>query len=107
MHDYHRMSPEYQEKLRRKINASKLTIQLHNHALGKVEMSQTQVQAALGLLKKVMPELASTEVTGSITHFGDALERMAKRYEVENAAVLTPETPLPEQAPSEDGHAIH
>jgi hypothetical protein len=34
------------------------------HALGKVEMTATQVSAALGLLRKVSPDLAATELTG-------------------------------------------
>jgi hypothetical protein len=37
---------------------------LQDHALGKKEMSATQVTAALGLLRKVVPDLSATTLSG-------------------------------------------
>jgi hypothetical protein len=36
-------------------------------------MTDGQIRAALGLLKKVLPDLASTEISGEITHSVDQL----------------------------------
>ena len=56
------MGPEH----RTKIANSKILNRLIGHVEGDVELSATQVTAALGLLKKVMPDLASTEHSGEI-----------------------------------------
>lgn len=53
---------ELHEAWREKIQASMLINRLVNHALGEVEMTSTQVRAADILLKKVMPDLSSTEL---------------------------------------------
>ena len=47
-----------------KIQNSNILNALIEHACGEREMSSTQVSAALGLLRKVMPDLASTTVQG-------------------------------------------
>ncbi len=49
---------------RTKIANSKILNRLIGHAEGTVDMSSTQVQAALGLLDRVMPKLQSTSITG-------------------------------------------
>jgi len=56
------------EEVRRKIQASQLVNRLTDHVLGKVEMSRTQVTAALGLLKKVLPDLVAAEINSEVTH---------------------------------------
>jgi len=56
------MSPEH----RAKIANSNILNALIEHADGRRDMSSTQVQAALGLLRKVMPDLAATELSGSV-----------------------------------------
>lgn len=71
------------------------------------EIPNSAVQMLRMRYDKLRPTLASTTSEIHVTHFGDALARMAKRYEVENAAVLTTETTQPVPSPSEDGHAIH
>lgn len=38
---------------------------LERHVEGKVELSPSQVTAALGLLKKTAPDLQNTELTGA------------------------------------------
>jgi hypothetical protein len=56
------------ENTRQKIRTSQLINRLTNHVLGKLKkpMDSTQVTAALGLLKKVLPDLSSTDVKGDI-----------------------------------------
>jgi hypothetical protein len=44
-----------------KIRSSQLINALIDHALGKNDMQSTQVTAALGLIKKVMPDLAAVQ----------------------------------------------
>ena len=50
---------------REAIQTSMLINRVNSHALGDVEMSATQLQAANILLKKTLPDLKATEVTGA------------------------------------------
>jgi hypothetical protein len=50
--------------VRDKIRASQLVNRLEDHVLVETELSATQVSAALGLLKKCVPDLAATEHSG-------------------------------------------
>lgn len=51
--------------VREKIRASQLINALQNHVLGKKLMIEpSQVTAALGLLKKCIPDLSATELSG-------------------------------------------
>jgi hypothetical protein len=54
-----------------KIQNSNILNALIEHATGQREMSATQVSAGLGLLKKIMPDLAATTISGE---GGGALE---------------------------------
>ncbi len=47
-----------------KIKNSNILNALIEHVEGKREMSATQVSAGLGLLRKVMPDLATTTIQG-------------------------------------------
>lgn len=57
----------HQDEVRQKIQATQLINRLTNYALGKegVTMEPAQVTAALGVLKKSLPDLQSTELTGN------------------------------------------
>ncbi len=59
-------SPGFQmgEEHRLKIKNSNILKALIQHVEGEREMSSTQVSAGLGLLKKVMPDLAAMELSG-------------------------------------------
>lgn len=57
------MSNEHRDKIRN----SNILNALIEHAEGAREMSATQVSAGLGLLKKVMPDLAATTISGDET----------------------------------------
>ena len=67
-----------QQQWRESIEATKILKRLKAFALNenlngkKVEMSDAQVRVGLGLLRKVLPDLQSTEITGDIehTHYG-------------------------------------
>lgn len=53
----------HDENTRGKIQASQIINRLQGHVNGKIELSATQVSAGLGLLRKVLPDLASTALT--------------------------------------------
>ena len=54
------------EIVRQRIRTSQLVLRLTNHAHGRVEMSATQVTAALGLLRKSLPDLTAISHSGVI-----------------------------------------
>lgn len=51
--------------IREKIRGSQLVNVLTDHALGEKELGTSQVTAALGLLKKVVPDLKATDHTNA------------------------------------------
>lgn len=61
-----------------KIQNSNVLNALIEHAIGKRDMSATQVSAGIALLRKVLPDLSSVDHTGSVTlKHEDALEQLA------------------------------
>jgi len=52
------------DEIRAKIQASQLINRLDGHAMGKLELTATQVRAAEILLKKSVPDLMSVEHSG-------------------------------------------
>ena len=56
------------ESWRLGIKVAQIRNRLQDHVLGKIELSATQVRAAEVLLRKVIPDLSSTEYTGVIEH---------------------------------------
>lgn len=61
-----RLNPRHQQMVREKIRASQLVNRLENHVLGDLELTATQVTAALGLLKKCVPDLRVTDSTVTV-----------------------------------------
>jgi len=61
-----RLKPRHQEEIRTKIQTSQLVNVLQNHALGtdEKEMTQTRMKAIEILLRKTLPDLSATELTG-------------------------------------------
>jgi hypothetical protein len=53
---------------RQKIRAAYLIRRLQQHVAGKVKLDASQVRSIEILLKKIVPDLNQTEVTGEITH---------------------------------------
>lgn len=60
--DRKRRPPWTPDKVRQRIRTTKIITRLQLFIRGKVEMSAPQVTAALGLLKKTVPDLAAVEV---------------------------------------------
>lgn len=56
-----RLNRHHQDMVREKIRASQLINRLEDHIFEDKEMTSTQVNAALGLLKKCVPDLKSIE----------------------------------------------
>lgn len=63
MHKRASTSPHAAEAIRARIQAAGISDRLIKHVLGETEMSKSQVSAGLGLLKKVLPDLSSTELS--------------------------------------------
>jgi hypothetical protein len=61
-----RLRKKHQEEVRTKIQTSQLINVLQNHALGadKIDITPTRMKAIEILLKKSLPDLLSTEITG-------------------------------------------
>lgn len=52
--------------MRRKIQASQLVNRLSDHALGKLELTATQIKAIEILLRKTIPDLTAIEHSGEV-----------------------------------------
>lgn len=66
------------DKHREKIGASQVLNRLIKHAEGDApNMKTSEVTAALGLLKKILPDLAAVELSGGMTHHVIAVEPMS------------------------------
>lgn len=90
-----RMSDEH----RTKIANSQILKCLIEHVEGVREMTATQVTAGLGLLKKVMPDLSATELSGTVD-----LRRASELGDDELAAIAAgggKRTSLPPVDPSQ------
>ena len=61
-----------------KIQVSLLGLRLYDHALGKNEMTSTQIKAADIILRKLVPDLSRTEVSGS--NGGPVLQDLTVRF---------------------------
>lgn len=59
-----KLRPKHTDEIRNKIRASQLVNRLENHVFGEVEMNSTQVTAALGLLKKCVPDIQAIQHSG-------------------------------------------
>ena len=53
------------DEMRRRIKATLLLKALEDHVLSGTEMKASQIRAAETLLRKVVPDLASVQVTGA------------------------------------------
>jgi len=63
-----RKSLSQSQKTRDKIKTSQLINRLIDHALGKIDLEQSQIKAIEILLKKTLPDLKQIEVTGDENH---------------------------------------
>lgn len=63
MHARLSTSPTYAARVAARIKAGGIVFTLQEHILGKREMTSSQVTAALGLLRKVVPDQTKIEAT--------------------------------------------
>lgn len=61
------------ENTRERIQTSMIVNRLTDHILGTIEMNASQVSAALGLIKKTLPDLSAMELKAEVQH-SDAKE---------------------------------
>jgi hypothetical protein len=61
-----RLIKRHDEQTRLKIKTSQLLNRLENHALGENDMTPTQIRAAEICLRKTLPDLTSTQISGHI-----------------------------------------
>lgn len=62
------LSPSTIERMRNRIQAEAIIQRLNDFVLGNVEMPAPAVTAAIGLLRKVMPDLSQAENKTEVTH---------------------------------------
>jgi hypothetical protein len=86
-----RMRLTHQDDVRTKIQTSQLVNRLMSHILGEVELSATQVSAAMGLLKKTLPDLAVVGIDSSDDVQGLIADIIAQRRQRVAAMNDTPE----------------
>jgi uncharacterized protein YjiS (DUF1127 family) len=85
----------HDDETRAKIKTSQLINRLTEHVLSDLELSPSQVTAGLGLLRKTLPDLTATELSGEI-----ATKRSSEMSDDELAAIAagrsegTAEAPL-------------
>lgn len=60
-----RLNPQHDERTRAKIQTSQIINRLNSLVNGEVEMQPHQVTAALGLLRKTIPDLSATTLDAS------------------------------------------
>lgn len=61
-----RKNLSHPELVRQRIQTSQLINRLTDHAFGECDMSATQVSAALGILRKSLPDLTAVSHSGSL-----------------------------------------
>ena len=59
-----RIRKQHQDEVRARIQASQLINRLTDHALGRVELTATQVRAIEILLRKSIPDLSAVDIRG-------------------------------------------
>jgi hypothetical protein len=60
------LSPARVEEMRQKIRGTLIIKALENHCINEAEMSSSQVSAALGLLRKIVPDLSAVSLAGEV-----------------------------------------
>ena len=59
-----RLRSRHQDEVRTKIQTSQLINRLQDHAIGGAELTPTQIKAVEILLRKTLPDLSATEISG-------------------------------------------
>ena len=70
-----KVEPRHKDEIRAKIQASKVVNSFMNHVTGnQLYKRDSQVTAALGLLKKILPDMRATDMTAE----GGAVRRLGR-----------------------------
>ena len=72
-----RLNPQHDERTRAKIQTSQIINRLNDYVKGDVVMESGQVTAALGLLRKTLPDLTATTLNAT-----DSLKAAIKGIQV-------------------------
>ena len=68
---------EWEEKTRKKIQTSMIINRLIDYVNGKIKLEPAQVTAALGLMRKILPDLTASEVKAEVaTGFAEVPQTM-------------------------------
>ncbi len=90
------------DKVRERIKTALITNRLTDHILGQCDMAATQVTAALGLLRKTLPDLTAIAHSGSVeTTKPDELSDSLLAHIASAGSARTAESPSSEEVPSE------
>lgn len=88
----------HSDEVRARIQTSQLVNRLTSFINGKIELSAAQVTAALGLLRKSLPDLTAVEHSGEVEHaYAARLPTASKtmdEWQNSHADSLTPPTTL-------------
>ena len=98
------------QAVRDTIKAKRLVRQLQQHVDGKRVLTMAQVRAIDILLRKIVPDLSQTNVTGEVTHKAIVevpplltKDEWLKKYKtIEHAQPKPPQLPQPLQQPNVD-----
>lgn len=61
-----RIRKQHSDEIRAKIQTSQLVNRLTDHALGKVDLSPTQVRAIEVLIRKTLPDLSAVDLDAQV-----------------------------------------
>ncbi len=101
MHRQRQLDPDVAERIRQRILSSKIAQRLVDVMEGKLEMSATQAQVSIALLRKVLPDLQATEITQKGRTWVDELRDIQASIKQREAK---PDAVLP--APSAPDHTV-
>ncbi len=91
----------HDQEAREKIRTSQLLNRLQNHILGKIDMSPSQVNATLGLLRKTLPDLSAVDmnVKGQLeAHLVDFVASLGNRQHADTGG----QAPVDQAEPDSD-----
>ena len=80
MHKSSYLREEAVERIRSRILNSQIADRIVKHALGQIEMTQSQVRAAEVCLRKVMPDLASQEIDDKRGNWAELIQKLANQH---------------------------
>jgi hypothetical protein len=83
----------HDQKTREKIRTSQLINRLESHVFGEVELTTSQVSAALGLIKKTLPDLSAVESKIEVTNNNASELTDAQLADIASAGSIRADTP--------------